>query len=111
MREFPPDLCTGEAVFLLPEVLESLPLEATPIVFHTHVLNQLPPEHIEQVTDIMLAQSKHRDFFQVGNDLVSSEVPGQSILTLRHYHQGAYTEQHIATVDVYGRWITWLWEE
>lgn len=104
-RKHPPDLRAGDALEILPEVLEELPKHAAPLVFHSFTVNQFPQKAREHFQAIMNDYAKkHGKLYEVsigwrpGDEFASislSEHPGGEKKTLAH-------------CDAHGAWIHWL---
>lgn len=104
-RKHPPDLRVGDALKVLPDVLEELSERAAPLVFHSFTVNQFPQEARERFQTIMdVHAQKHGKLYEVsvgwrpGDEFASvslSEHPGGEPKTL-------------ARCDGHGEWIEWL---
>jgi hypothetical protein len=126
-RAGPPSLLAGDALTVLPGVLDGVPENATICVVHTHTLNQFSPEARERFTELMDAHGARRDLYRISiADLFrDGGVPGQSpdrrglgnrtgspiqehpLLGLVAYENGVKQEQVLAACDGHGRWIAW----
>lgn len=105
-QQHPPLLRQGDIATDLVDVLALMPAYATPVIFHTHVLNQVPPEIQAQVTEQLRHFSRERTVYRLGNDLVKPALQ-HFPLTLQIYRDGQITEDHLADVDGHGRWLAW----
>ncbi len=105
-RSGPPQLFAGDALDLLPGVLDAVPTESRPCIFHSHTLNQFPIEARERFAGLIDRYGGQRDL-----DLISLEGRrGQenSELDLATYRNGARKWEHLATCDSHGYRIKWL---
>lgn len=100
-------LLSGDAVLLLPQVLEEVPLDAAVVVFHTHTINQFSPEASARLTATIAHAAAKRDIFRLAND-IGGGGPNHSALKLVEFRDGEQRERHLANVDGHGRWLEWL---
>jgi hypothetical protein len=109
LKREPPRLITGDALLLLPKVLRDISVHATPVIFHTHVLNQFSGTARERLTAIMEQAAQRRDVFRLGNDMDAWHRKRTSYpLRLIAYEDGSRSEYHLADCDAHGRWVSWL---
>ena len=105
-HQHPPLLRRGDLATALADSLAEMPAYATPVIFHTHVFNQVSGDVRERVIQQIADFSRERTLYRVGNDLEKPEL--QSFpLTLQVYQNGAMTTHHLADVDGHGRWLQW----
>ena len=107
LRHHPPQLLEGDGTVLLPDLLESLPLETAVCLFHTHTFNQVADEVKQQFADFLLDYSRQRVIYRLSCE---GKATGFPELALTTYKAGAQTEQLLAYCDGHGRWIEWLAE-
>ncbi|MBW7881420.1 MAG: DUF2332 domain-containing protein [Caldilineaceae bacterium] len=105
--EAPPALIAGDALLHLPHLLAEVPAGITPVVFHTHVLNQLTYAARNQLHEIVVAASSDRTIYRVGNDMGGADGKAYT-LRLLVYRSGNVEERILGRVDGHGRWLTWL---
>lgn len=105
-HQHPPLLRRGDIVADLAAVLAAMPAYTTPVIFHTHVFNQLTPEDQAHVSQQLGAFSRERTLYRVGNDLVKPALQ-HFPLTLQIYQDGQVTTHQLADVDGHGRWLQW----
>jgi len=103
----PPRLVRGDAVARLPAVLDGVPEEAVPVIYHTHVLNQFTPDAAAALETILVDRSARRTLYRIGNDL-GGGTPKQYVLRLRVYRRGIMQETILAHSDGHARFIDWL---
>ncbi|MCI0529772.1 MAG: DUF2332 domain-containing protein, partial [Nitrospira sp.] len=101
----PLKLMSGDGIALLPDILNELSTETTLCIFHTHMLNQVPPETRVQLLDFLVDYSKVRDIYRVSCEWIGTKYPQ---LEMAFFHQGRSTETLLAYCDAHARWIEWL---
>ena len=107
VQQAPLRLLSGDAVVLLPEVLEEVSPDAALVVFHTHTINQFPLEARERLTTIIERAAAKREVFRLAND-IGGGGSNYSALQLIELHNGERIERHLANVDAHGQWLEWL---
>jgi hypothetical protein len=107
IQQAPLNLISGDAVLLLPGILEAIPSDAALVVFHTHTINQFSAEAKESLTSILEQTGAKREVFRLANDM-GGGGSNYSALKLVQYHNGQQSEHHLANVDGHGRWLEWL---
>ena len=105
VRADPPQLLSGDALDLLPEVLDAVPPESTPCIFHSHTLNQFPTEARERFAGLVREFGEGRDLHLIS--LESRRGQDNSELDLTSYRGGVETWEHLATCDSHGYRIRW----
>ncbi len=107
LKSEPPRLIPGDAAASLSEILETVPAESELVIYHTHVMNQLPPEAREEISGIITRASRKRVLYRVGNDL-GGLVGKRFLLKLLTYQDGHCVERQLAYCDGHGRSFEWL---
>lgn len=102
----PPQLIEGDAVKLLAQVLAAVPSNSTPVIFHTHVLNQFTPQAAAALETIISQAAQNRPILRIGNDLGGGSGKDY-ILRLRSYAKGFVAERVLGRVDGHARRIVW----
>ena len=103
-RQNPPLLLKGNALDLLPAVLESVPLDATLCLFHSHTLNQFEAQARAQLSQILVQHSAQRNLYRV-----ALEYKGQdNVLSLFSYKQGVESGRDLAHSIGHANWIRWI---
>ncbi|MGV3614413.1 MAG: DUF2332 domain-containing protein [Fimbriimonas sp.] len=92
---------TGNAVDLLPDLLEEIPSDIVPFVFHTYVAYQMPAESKERLLREIDRQGRRRDVVHLHNGIVGD-------LHATWYRSGERTDVSIANNDPHARWVEWL---
>lgn len=105
-HQHPPQLRRGDIATDLAALLAAMPAYTTPVIFHTHVFNQVPVAVQEQVTQQLATFSRDRTLYRLGNDLEKPALQAFP-LTLQVYQNGTMTAEHLADVDGHGRWLEW----
>lgn len=102
----PPELVTGDALDVLPEVLRGVPADATCCVFSTHTLYQFEEADVRELRRLLGEFGRERPLHWVSGDpFADADAP-----TVRHvrFADGAAEETRLATYESYGAWIRWL---
>ena len=100
LADNPPALFAGDALDLLPGILETVRGDSAPCVFHCHTLNQFTPQARESFRDIIEAASADRTVY-----LVSAE---SGTLVVSRCDSGVWSVIANANCDPHGRWVEWL---
>ena len=104
-RHRPPRLIAGDALDVLPGVLDSIPSDAVPVVFHAHALNQFSPAARQRFQELLAVHSVNRDLYELS--LEGKRAPyGQ--MELSFYTSGKLLRQDLpAQYDPHGGWLEW----
>ncbi|MGH2598617.1 MAG: DUF2332 domain-containing protein [Dehalococcoidia bacterium] len=102
----PPSLIAGDALAVLPGVLDGVPEDAALCVVHTHTLNQFSSEAWERFTALIDAYGARRDLYRISIADLFGEGD-DPLLGLVTYENGVKQEQVLAACDAHGRWIAW----
>lgn len=105
-HQHPPLLRQGDIATDLGAVLAALPAYATPVIFHTHVFNQVADDVRDRVAQQLADFSRERTVYRLGNDIAKPELQAFP-LTLQIHQNGTMTTEHLADVDGHGRWLQW----
>ena len=95
----PPTIVQGDAVELLPEILERIPGESVLCVFHCHTLNQFPAPAKERFANILRDTSMRRIVYHLPSE--GSHILVQRIVA------GTAAPLASARRQVHGQWIEW----
>src|SRR5215216_976518 len=104
-QETPPPVVAGDALALLPDILDSIPEDAAPCVFHTHAVYQFAPEERHRLYALLVERSALRDLV-VRIGMEPSEA-GSSVLSASIYRHGRPTKQRLADCDYHVAWLAW----
>jgi hypothetical protein len=100
LTQSPPTLFSGDALDLLPGILETVPDDSAPCVFHCHTLNQFTPQARESFREIIETASEIQAVY-----LVSAEG---GTLVVSRCDSGAWSVLASANCDPHGWWVEWL---
>ena len=100
LRREPPRLIKGDAAEVLGDVLDTVPADASLIVYNCAALCQGGAVEQDAVKSVLMACSSHRpvDWLYCENQTVE----------LRTLANGRMTERQLANMDGHGRWLEWL---
>jgi hypothetical protein len=102
-RQDPPPVIRGDAVVELPNLLDGVPADATPLVYHSFALNQIPEEGRQVIQETLLERSQERTIHRV-----SMEMPGPvSLLVHTRYENGEMSETELGKAHFHGKWLEW----
>jgi len=105
-RNNPPDVRRGDALDLLPGIMEKMPSDSLLCLFHTFVSNQMLPEAREGLVRCVNEYGIRRDCCCVSIDL--SEIHKYPRLELLSYAGGVKTRRHLANCSGHSRWLEWI---
>jgi len=109
LQQHRPRIVQGDVLEVLPELIESMPLEATLVVYHSYVLVQLPPELREQVYEHLRRAAQTRPIYHLALEWYNSSDRPE--LWLHFYHQNEAHHTRLAICEQHGGWITWVDED
>ena len=102
----PPLLFAGDALELLPEVLESIPSDSTLCLYHSNTLNQFPREARERFLQLVEEHGSVRDLSLIS---VEGRAGGHHCaVELTQDQNGVKTTRRLADNDSHGNWIQWV---
>ncbi len=101
----PPRLLTGNALDLLPEVVATVPNDQALCVFHTHTVNQFPPEARARLSALIADQATARDLYRISIEWLGEAHPRLEVVS---FAGGVLTEQLLAYCGSHGEWLEWL---
>jgi hypothetical protein len=105
-QQEPPTVVPGDAVEVLPGLLEDIPEDHHLCMYHSHTLNQFSAANREAFHSLIERWSRVRDL-----DLLSMELGkgvGHSVVGLTSYKSGVKTGGRLAECDTHGAWVKWL---
>ncbi len=107
----PPTLIAADALDALPGVLDGVPPEAATCVFHTHTLNQFPPEARRRFGKILDDFGARRDLYVVSIERQGAQQERVgALLELTAYEGGRKTTRALGRCDNHGMWLEWFGE-
>ena len=105
----PPTLIAADALDALPGVLDSVPPHAALCVFHTHTLNQFPPDARRRFGEILDEFGARRDLYVVSIERQGAqEERVGALLELAVYEGGRMTSRALGRCDNHGMWLEWF---
>jgi hypothetical protein len=104
-QQDPPRLLAGDALDVLPEVLAKISNDQTLCVFHTHTVNQFPPEARTRLSALLAEHAATRDLYRISIEWLGEEHPR---LELVSFEGGVRTESLLAYCGSHGEWLEWL---
>ena len=103
-RQNPPPLLKGNALDLLPDVLESVPPDTTLCLYHSHTLNQFEAQARAQLSQILAQHSAQRDLYRIAIEHNGRDT----LLSLFSYKQGVESGQDLAYTVGHANWLRWI---
>lgn len=105
-RQHPPTVLQGDAVQLLPRLLDGVPADAAPVVFHCHTLNQFPQAAREEFATRLASYSRQRRVYELS--LEGMSAGGEPEMRCIEYDKGERrADTLLALYHPHGRWIEW----
>ena len=105
----PPALIAADALDALPGVLARVPPYAATCVFHTHTLNQFPPEARRRFGEILDEFGARRDLYVVSIERQGAQQERVgALLELTAYEGGHKTSHALGRCDNHGMWLEWF---
>ena len=102
----PPMLVGGNALEMLPDVLDRIPADSTLCIFHNYTLNQFSLEDRQRFDAILDDCSADRDVHLLsGEGLWGHDYATLELVSIR---SGSRSSQKLANVDFHGRWLEWV---
>ncbi len=110
-REMQPKIIAGDAVEMLPDVINRLPRDGAVCIHHSFVTYQIPPDRRNMLSDTLAELGRERPIFRVAMEWIDDGArglkTGDNSLGLARYSGGSATYQHLAFCDPHGRWLEW----
>ncbi len=103
-KAHPPKLVTGDALDLLPTLLDQVCSDAVPCVFHCYTLNQFSKEARLRLAGMLEEYGRDRTLFRIGAE---GRVNAQPELRMYFWKSGEAQQMLLAHCDGHGRWIEW----
>ncbi len=110
-RAHPPELIRGDAVELLPGILDALPDDVTPVVLATFVLNQFVPDARVAFRELLDAASRKRPLMLIvmGYSLhlgwEGLQPDGSTFVKLARVEDGVTHYRTVVHCHPHGRWL------
>jgi len=99
----PPPLVAGDAVDVLPDILNSIPPDSTFCIFR--VWTSLPQRAREQLSSLMTQYGQKRDLFVIST---VGQRGNEIDLQLTSFVKGVKTVKLLAHCETHGEWLEWL---
>ena len=99
----PPRLVAGNALDVLPALIDEAPAGAEVCVLHCHTLNQFSPADRDRFADLLCAAG--RPVTRVSIEGAAGEPDPR--LTLTRYRGGQVDEVRLGHCDAHGEWLAW----
>jgi len=105
-RQDPPQIIRGDALELLPRLVDQVGSGFQLCVFHSFTLSLASGKPRERLESLLAKVSEKRNLFQISLEWAkSSETP---LLLLAIFNRGAKTEKILAKSHAHGEWLEWL---
>lgn len=101
----PPPLVAGDALDTLLPALAAAPADATLCVYHSFTVNQFSRAARKRLQALFAEQARRRDLFVIGVEGTRDGVHPR--IDLATFHDGARTDETLATCDAHGAWLAW----
>ncbi len=106
VMQVPPRIITGNALDLLPSLIDKVPEKAPLCIYHSFTLTLASREPREKLHSLLAKASKRRDLFLVWIEWpADSETP---LLGLAQFSDGVKTEKILARCHSHGEWLEWM---
>ena len=104
----PPTLIAADALDALPGALAGADPDAALCVFHTHTLNQFPPDAQRRFGELLDAEGARRDLYVVSIERTGAQQDRVgALLSLTAYEGGRKTTRTLGRCDNHGMWLEW----
>jgi hypothetical protein len=105
-KQAPPRIMAGNALDLLPNLIDKVPEKAPLCIYHSFTLTLASREPREKLHSLLTEASRKRDLFLVWIEWpTDSETP---LLGLAKFSNDAKTETILARCHSHGEWLEWL---
>jgi hypothetical protein len=105
VREDPPRVLPGDGMELIPRLVESLPPDGVPCVFHSYAAYQLGREGRAELDARLDALARGRELLRVSLEWLGDD-PGPKLLVTHGTGDDRRTV-HLADAHHHGAWIRW----
>ncbi|MEN6317609.1 MAG: DUF2332 domain-containing protein [Syntrophaceae bacterium] len=106
VQNTPPELRKGDALEILPGVIDALPPDSYPCLFHSFVSNQMSPEERYALANIIANHGSNRNLCSISIDL--SDKYKYPRLDMLSYNNDMKEHRHLANCSGHSRWLEWL---
>ncbi|WP_027964124.1 DUF2332 domain-containing protein [Halalkalibacillus halophilus] len=94
-------LIEGDAIELLPELINTVPKNTMICVFHTHVANQMTEDQKSKLTELIQTIGEEREISHLYNNMYDERLHLDMII------DGEEQTYEIGKTDGHGRWFEW----
>jgi hypothetical protein len=107
-RSHAPEVRRGSALDLLPELIEGLPDNVVPVLYHSFTLNQFTQIMRDQLNDMLVEMARYRDLYRASMEWERQQ--DGAMLRLITYHRSRMQAETLARCEPHGRWLQWMLE-
>ncbi|TMI07763.1 DUF2332 domain-containing protein [Candidatus Bathyarchaeota archaeon] len=106
VEQAPPRIITGNALDLLPNLIDKVPGKAPLCIYHSFTLTLVSKEPREKLHSLLTTASKKRDLFLVSMEWAANSVT--PLLGLAKFSYSVRTERILARCHSHGEWLEWM---
>ena len=99
----PPEILSGDALALLPEVLAQMPPQDAVCVYHTIAVYQFSDAMKAELTAILATAGLSRPVWHLSFEFDETDY----VLSLTRHHQSQVMSRRLALAQAHGGWIDW----
>jgi hypothetical protein len=100
----PVEIVPGNALDVLPGVIDNVPSDAALCLYHSYTFNQMPPSVRDPLLTMIANIAQQRDLYRIALEWYDPPAPK---LELSTYHDGDMQVEFLAYCESHGRWIEW----
>lgn len=104
-RAHPQSILAGDAVDILPSVLQEIPGEVPTVVYHSMALYQFPAERQARFKELLQEFGRKRPIYHLSAEWVGGM---HTEVRLSRYSGNQTDEWHLANAHSHGLWLEWL---
>ena len=102
----PPQIVRGDALEIMPSLIERVQGDSQLCIFHSFTLSLAKEEPRERLERMLAKSSERRDLFHISLEWPrNSETP---LLSLASLNSGEVKESILARCNAHGEWVEWL---
>jgi hypothetical protein len=106
LRGNPPDIVAGNALDVLPDVLDGLPEHATPCVYSTLTLYQLDEDDVLELQELLAESSDRGPIHWLSTDPFADR--DRPVCQHVIFENGTTEETRLTEHEAYGKWLRWI---
>jgi len=104
----PPKIVAGDALDILPSLIDKIPDDARLCIYHSFALSLAGGKPRERLELLLAKASAKRNLLHISLEWPkNSEFP---LLSFASLNRGERTEKTLARCQAHGEWIEWLWK-